>query len=274
MAALSTLPAPHLSSLTSSVLSQTLHHHHRLSSILSSPSLFSLTLHHLHSLSLPNKSLLIAKHLHSSLHLLTRHFQYASPQGPLPPCPSSTKPRDLDAALLLLLLCNIHQENPETLKAPRSKWREGLCRHYADTVLTLSSGIGVHYGGVLLPYIERTVRCWRFVGLMGGCGGKERREVAAAPAAVVALPTVEVEAGGGGGRDHCCAICKEEMRVGRDVCELPCEHLFHWMCILPWLRKRNTCPCCRFQLPTDDVFAEIQRLWGVVAKVGGGSPTG
>ncbi|KAF3946469.1 hypothetical protein CMV_027267, partial [Castanea mollissima] len=32
--------------------------------------------------------------------------------------------------------------------------------------------------------------------------------------------------------------------------------------------KRNTCPCCRFELPTDDVFGEIQRLWNVLIKVG------
>lgn len=97
----------------------------------------------------------------------------------------------------------------------------------------------------------------------GGGGGKEFGEVAASAAAVVALPAVEVAVGG---RE--CVICKEEMRVGRDVCELPCQHLFHWMCILPWLGKRNTCPCCRFRLPSDDVFGEIQRLWEVLVKSG------
>ncbi|KAK8491695.1 hypothetical protein V6N13_030114 [Hibiscus sabdariffa] len=99
-----------------------------------------------------------------------------------------------------------------------------------------------------------------------GLGEKERKEVAASPAEVVALPSVEVR---GGGVE--CVICKEEMREGREVCKFPCQHLFHWVCILPWLKKRNTCPCCRFQLPCDDIFGEIQRLWGVLVKAGGKS---
>lgn len=97
-------------------------------------------------------------------------------------------------------------------------------------------------------------------------GGKNGREVATSVAAVVALPSVEVREGG-----KECVICKEEMKEGRDVCELPCDHLFHWMCILPWLMKRNTCPCCRHRLPTDDVFSEIEQLWEVLVKMGGGN---
>ncbi|KAF7818560.1 E3 ubiquitin-protein ligase SGR9, amyloplastic [Senna tora] len=113
----------------------------------------------------------------------------------------------------------------------------------------------------LIPYVEMVVRCRRLVGVMGcvSGGGKGVGEVAASRAAVVALPAVEVEAGG---RE--CVICKEEMGIGRDVCELPCQHLFHWKCILPWLKKRNTCPCCRFHLPSDNVLGEIQRLWEVL----------
>ena len=118
----------------------------------------------------------------------------------------------------------------------------------------------MHNGSLLVPYIENVARCLRFVfGDIGGGGG----DVAAAVEAVVALPSVS---GGGGGE---CVICRDEMREGRDVCELPCQHLFHWKCILPWLKKRNTCPCCRFQLPTDDVFGEIQRLWDVLVKMSG-----
>ncbi|XVE96782.1 hypothetical protein REPUB_Repub02eG0252600 [Reevesia pubescens] len=125
-------------------------------------------------------------------------------------------------------------------------------------MLKITSSItGIFDGASLIPYIEMVTRCKRFVGIMN-CGGKE---VAASSAAVVALPAVEVRVGGVE-----CVICKEEMRKGRDVCKLPCQHLFHRMCILPWLKKRNTCPCCRFQLPCDDIFGEIQRLWGVLVK--------
>lgn len=49
-----------------------------------------------------------------------------------------------------------------------------------------------------------------------------------------------------------CAVCKELITVGTVVSQLPCSHLYHPNCILPWLTARNTCPLCRFELPTDD----------------------
>lgn len=50
----------------------------------------------------------------------------------------------------------------------------------------------------------------------------------------------------------CCAICKDALTVGTVVNQLPCLHIYHPSCILPWLRSRNSCPLCRFELPTDN----------------------
>ncbi|CAK9153774.1 unnamed protein product [Ilex paraguariensis] len=49
-----------------------------------------------------------------------------------------------------------------------------------------------------------------------------------------------------------CAICKESLSVGTAVNQLPCFHFYHPSCILPWLSARNSCPLCRYELPTDD----------------------
>ncbi|EGF82156.1 hypothetical protein BATDEDRAFT_86907 [Batrachochytrium dendrobatidis JAM81] len=44
----------------------------------------------------------------------------------------------------------------------------------------------------------------------------------------------------------CCAICLDDFVVGNQVRELPCRHLFHDMCIDPWLLKHNRlCPICK-----------------------------
>ncbi|XP_062072965.1 uncharacterized protein LOC133777414 [Humulus lupulus] len=49
-----------------------------------------------------------------------------------------------------------------------------------------------------------------------------------------------------------CAICKDMLAIGVEVNQLPCKHLYHPSCILPWLRSRNSCPLCRYELPIDD----------------------
>ncbi|KAD3640980.1 hypothetical protein E3N88_30203 [Mikania micrantha] len=59
--------------------------------------------------------------------------------------------------------------------------------------------------------------------------------------------------------DVICAVCKDEVSMGEKVMQLPCRHHYHGECIIPWLSIRNTCPVCRFELPTDDVGYERSR---------------
>ncbi|XP_052172488.1 uncharacterized protein LOC127788358 [Diospyros lotus] len=56
-----------------------------------------------------------------------------------------------------------------------------------------------------------------------------------------------------------CVICKDSLSVGTVANQLPCLHLYHPACILPWLQARNTCPLCRYELPTDNQDVEERR---------------
>ncbi|RLN91794.1 hypothetical protein BBJ28_00015496 [Nothophytophthora sp. Chile5] len=56
-----------------------------------------------------------------------------------------------------------------------------------------------------------------------------------------------------------CPVCKDFFVVDDEVHQLPCDHSFHPDCILPWLKQHNSCPLCRFELPTDDPDYENRR---------------
>ncbi|KAL6619644.1 hypothetical protein ACP70R_034783 [Stipagrostis hirtigluma subsp. patula] len=72
----------------------------------------------------------------------------------------------------------------------------------------------------------------------------------ASKAAVESMPTVTVDTSHVAADAHC-AVCKEPFDLGVEAREMPCSHIYHQDCILPWLALRNSCPVCRHEMPTD-----------------------
>lgn len=72
----------------------------------------------------------------------------------------------------------------------------------------------------------------------------------ASKAAIEAMPNIEIQENHVSIESYC-AVCKEPFDLGSEAKEMPCQHLYHSDCILPWLALRNSCPVCRHELPTE-----------------------
>lgn len=48
----------------------------------------------------------------------------------------------------------------------------------------------------------------------------------------------------------CCSLCLENWAKEEQVMILPCDHIFHVVCVEKWLNINHFCPLCRFELPT------------------------
>eukprot|EP00850_Spirogloea_muscicola_P010820 SM000065S20169 [mRNA] locus=s65:183730:186341:+ [translate_table: standard] len=154
----------------------------------------------------------------------------------------------------------------------RDALREGLLRdllHLGRAVPGLAAtGCDGAGSGAALPASIRSYvdTIGRFQRLVAGLDGSPDALVPssappAAASAVAALPWL------GMGQ---CSICREALEVGVRARMLPCRHLYHGECIALWLRRANTCPVCRHELPADDLGAELARLCRL-AETGGGS---
>lgn len=73
------------------------------------------------------------------------------------------------------------------------------------------------------------------------------------------LPSVVLTQENVENNDAICAVCKDDINIGEQAKQLPCSHRYHGDCIVPWLGIRNTCPVCRYELPTDDADYERRR---------------
>uniref|UniRef100_A0A0C9RTU8 RING-type E3 ubiquitin transferase n=1 Tax=Wollemia nobilis TaxID=56998 RepID=A0A0C9RTU8_9CONI len=78
-----------------------------------------------------------------------------------------------------------------------------------------------------------------------------------AKSAVEAMPTVKIS------EEHLgseCAVCTEGFEVGAEARRMPCQHMYHSECILPWLEQHSTCPVCRFQMPVEEEDPTSERM--------------
>lgn len=63
-----------------------------------------------------------------------------------------------------------------------------------------------------------------------------------------AMPTVKIAQKHLNTDSHC-PVCKDKFELGCEAKQMPCDHIYHSDCIVPWLVQHNSCPVCRLELP-------------------------
>lgn len=77
----------------------------------------------------------------------------------------------------------------------------------------------------------------------------DRRGPAPAPrSAIDAMPTIKISQRHLNTDAHC-PVCQDKFELGAKVRQMPCDHIYHSDCIVPWLVEHNSCPVCRVELP-------------------------
>ncbi|KAE9596288.1 hypothetical protein Lal_00048835 [Lupinus albus] len=69
----------------------------------------------------------------------------------------------------------------------------------------------------------------------------------AARSSIDAMPTIRITHAHLRSDSHC-PVCKERFELGSEAREMPCNHIYHSDCIVPWLVQHNSCPVCRVEL--------------------------
>ncbi|CAH9093269.1 unnamed protein product [Cuscuta europaea] len=125
-------------------------------------------------------------------------------------------------------------------------------------------------GGVVLRMIAQRVHaCYESVLVRGVLGRSfEEANVGMRPASQWAIDSLERVCFGedeeeeqdyGGGGKFQCSVCMEDEDLRwacreKGVLKMPCSHLFHGDCIIPWLNNSHYCPLCRFEMPVQNIY--------------------
>ncbi|KAK4278787.1 hypothetical protein QN277_016586 [Acacia crassicarpa] len=107
-------------------------------------------------------------------------------------------------------------------------------------------GIGVEprpidFGGLLMaPGLEAFIQQLSM--------NNHRGPPPASHSSIDAMPTIKITRAHLRSDSHC-PVCQEKFELGSEARQMPCNHIYHSDCIVPWLVQHNSCPVCRVELP-------------------------
>ncbi|KAL8150088.1 hypothetical protein AgCh_006921 [Apium graveolens] len=149
-----------------------------------------------------------------------------------------------------------HSEDARNIESHADTEQDQLLLYYAELRARVEAQFEAFYQLQVPRYLNRirilqeiTRELDQYVTLPGLCqhGGGKRGVVRAKESTVAVLKNIKIASEK---NIVLCPVCQDEVNVGECAKESPCGHCYHENCIMTWLAYRNTCPVCRFELPT------------------------
>ncbi|KAA8542348.1 hypothetical protein F0562_023516 [Nyssa sinensis] len=165
---------------------------------------------------------------------------------------------DLDASVSAMIPSEEEMAEERAAALGNLEWEVLLNVHNLDTNPELEHD-GVYYMGEHEEFRYTA----EYEMLFGQFAENENAFLGRPPASktvVKNLPSVVLTQEDAENNNAVCAVCKDEINIGEQAKQLPCSHRYHGDCIVRWLGIRNTCPVCRYELPTDDPDYERRRI--------------
>ncbi|KAF2289215.1 hypothetical protein GH714_029549 [Hevea brasiliensis] len=103
------------------------------------------------------------------------------------------------------------------------------------------------FGPLLIFGGQFLLGCLEMVGLKLSANDR-RGPPPASTSSIDAMPTIKITQRHLRSDSHC-PVCKDKFELGSEARQMPCDHIYHSDCIVPWLVQHNSCPVCRQELP-------------------------
>lgn len=115
-----------------------------------------------------------------------------------------------------------------------------------EALFNVVPGIGLTRGNVGDYFIGPGLE--EMVGHLAASANEHQGPAPAARPLIDSMPTIKILQRHLRSDSHC-PVCKEKFELGSDARQMPCSHIYHSNCIVPWLLQHNSCPVCRQELP-------------------------
>ena len=68
-------------------------------------------------------------------------------------------------------------------------------------------------------------------------------------------------------QEDTCPVCQDKFNENEKCVKIPCGHVYHLDCLLPWLNTNNTCPVCRDVINIEEELNNKEEINKIIINI-------